>query len=813
MKNLLTLFFLFLSLHLFASNKLILERSSLSNKASDFKQNCAQATFQTDLDINNVRATLLVGGDMWWNGNQGRYIVPKVAEGEAEVSSIFVGGVWMGGVDGFGNIKIAAQTYGTSAGLSDYWPGPISENGQGDAETCANWDRIFTVKGEDIDLHIQQFKEARENDIPYDNSLIPQAVKEWPGLGSELFFDAVGFELPIAHQGLAPFWDENADGVYTPQFGDYPILEQRGCPSPDYADQMSFWIFNDVGNVHTESGADPLQMEIQAQAFAFKTNDQMNDMTFTRYKLVSRLNESLEGAYFGIWLDPDLGCGTDDFIGCDTTRNLMYVYNKDAVDGDDGSNCFGVVPTYGDKVPYFGVDFFRGPLGPKVFGSNGELIDPEVGQSADTLIELGMSSFVYFHNTIANNAVMTFPNTATEYYNYLSGRWRNGDPLTYGGSGFGGTETTRFAFPGEPNNPNAWSMCSVGLPDERNTSLQATGPWRLDPGQVNELIIGIPWVPDVAYPCPDMGRLFRADDLAQSYFDNCFSIADGPDAPDIDWTPLDKKLEAVLSNNEITSNNADESYWGLGSFLDGGFTQQEQLYNFEGYIVYQLKDTSVTVKEFNDSEKARIVFQSDRNNNASDLYNWTYVENPNAGTFDNPLTLVPELKIEGANEGIRNTFEITEDIFTGEPLINYETYYYSAIAYAFNEYEAFDPITERGQMTTYIEGRRNVQIYRVTPRGITDQKEIKIFPNPFSSTTSNMVRIANLPPDAQISVYATDGKLVNRFEVGENLQSIEFPAFEWTPSSSSGTPLSSGIYFIHIQAEGIEERVLKWVSM
>ncbi len=813
MKNLLTLFFILLSLHLFASRKMIMKNPSLSQKTNDFKQNCAQATFQTDLDINNVRATLLVGGDIWWNGNQGRYIVPKVASGEAEVSSIFAAGVWMGGIDGFGNIKIAAQTYGTAAGLSDYWPGPISENGQGDAETCANWDRIFTVTGEDIDLHIQQFKKARENGIAYDIAQIPQTIKEWPGLGNELFFDAVGFELPSAPQGLAPFWDENGDLIYNPQFGDYPILERRGCPVSDYADQMSFWIFNDVGNVHTESGADPLQMEIQAQAFAFKTNDQMNDMTFTKYKLVSRSNESLGGTYFGIWLDPDLGCGEDDFIGCDTTRNLMYVYNEDAVDGDDGSNCFGV-PTYGDKVPYFGVDFFRGPLSPKVFGSNGELIDPEVGQSADTLLELGMSSFIYFWNPPNITIQQTiFPNSASEYYNFLSGRWATGDPITIGAAGLVGTETTRFVFHDEPNDANGWSMCTAGLPDLRLTSLQATGPWRFNPGQVNELIIGIPWVPDVAYPCPDMGRLFRADDLAQSYFDNCFSIADGPDAPDIDWTPLDKKLEAVLSNNEITSNNANESYSDLGSFIDGGFSIQEQLYDFEGYIVYQLRDTTVTRKEFNDSEKARIVFQSDRNNNATDLFNWTYVENPNAGTFDNQRTLVPELKVEGSNEGIRNTFEITEDLFTGEPLINYETYYYSAIAYAFNEYEAFDPVTERGQMTSYLEGPRNVQVYRVTPRAITNPAEIKVFPNPFSSTASNVVRIANLPPNAQISVYATDGKLVNRFEVGENLQSDEFPAFEWKPSSSSDTPLSSGIYFIHIEGEGFEQRVLKWVNM
>ena len=87
---------------------------------------------------------------------------------------------------------------------------------------------------------------------------MPKGVLEWPGQANPFFADAVGFELPFASQGLAPYWDENGDGLYTPQFGDYPIIEIRGCSLPNYADQMEFWIFNDAGNVHTESGEEIL---------------------------------------------------------------------------------------------------------------------------------------------------------------------------------------------------------------------------------------------------------------------------------------------------------------------------------------------------------------------------------------------------------------------------------------------------------------------------------------------------------------------------------------------------------------------------
>ncbi len=688
-----------------------------SEKALEFKMNCAQATAQTDLDINNVRARLLIGGDFGWDGNQARYIVPNVEPGEPEISSIFAGAVWIGGVDPAGNLKVAAQQYGTGSGTSDYWPGPLTEYGQTDAETCTNWDRFFTVTGAEIDQHLIQFQQAQADGIDYDVDLIPQGVKEWPAIGNNLFFDEIGFQLPIASQGFAPFWDEDQDGLYTPQAGDYPIIEIRGCPSPQYPDEMKYWIFNDAGNIHTESNGNAIQMEVQAQSFAYATNDAINDMTFSRYKLINRAVESINDTYFGVWIDPDLGCGEDDYVGCDTTRNMMYVYNADAVDGSNGASCTGGINTYGNKIPYLGVDYFRGPLAPKVFNANGELVNPTLGQLPDTIVELGMTSFMYFNRASATtNSAQTDPTTPLEYYNYLCGTWRDGSSLTVGGTGLGGTVRTKFALHDEPNDENGWSMCAANLPLEDRKTVQGSGPFRLDPGQVNELIIGIPWVPDVAYPCPDMSRLFKAADVAQSLFNSCFDTGlDGPDAPDLSFIPLDQKVIGVLSNNVVTSNNRNENYSELDPISPPSLTNDEGSYKFEGYIVYQLLDEDVRGDELNDTEKARIAFQSDRKNEAEDIFNWLPVANPNAGPFDPQFVFIPELQVEGENEGLKTSFELTEDLFSNAPLENQTTYYYMTIAYGYNEYEPFDPDTRAGQATPYIESMRNVQVYSVIP--------------------------------------------------------------------------------------------------
>ncbi|MBK9151896.1 MAG: hypothetical protein IPM26_13270 [Saprospiraceae bacterium] len=117
----------------------------------------------------------------------------------------------------------------------------------------------------------------------------------------------------------------------------------------------------------------------------------------------------------------------------------------------------------------------------------------------------------------------------------------------------------RYAFPDDPNRLTGWSMCTANLPFGDRRTLQATGPLLLQPGATNELIIGIVFVPNIDYPCPDITRLKFADDIAQALFDNCFDITDGPDAPDITGVELDREI-IIMFSNEATSNNFNESY-------------------------------------------------------------------------------------------------------------------------------------------------------------------------------------------------------------------------------------------------------------
>ncbi|PSR01550.1 MAG: hypothetical protein BRD50_08610 [Bacteroidetes bacterium SW_11_45_7] len=432
-------------------------------------------------------------------------------------------------------------------------------------QTCNNYDRFWEVSGSDID----QLIAASDNGT----STVPQSdissnILQWPAKGNTNATGTQGTTINVTDD-LAPFEDVDGDGQYDPTQGDYPIINEN-C-SGVYADQMIFWVFNDKGNIHTETGGQAIGLEIKATAFAFNTSDEVNNMTFYRYQITNESSTKLNDAYMGQWVDPDLGCFDDDFVGCDTTRELGIVYNGDAVDEDCATK------GYGSNPPLLGVDYFEGPN--KVNGD-----------------ELGMSSFLYYNNDFS---VTGNPETAVHYYNYLSGFWKDGSPFTYGGNGYGGSQPFPYMFPSDPSNQSsgAWSECSEGNTPADRRFLQSSGPFTLAPGAVNDITIGVTWVrpPNQSGCAADFDALRRADDKAQSLFDNCFDLIDRPDAPSLQIREMDEELVIKLFN-EPSSNNYKEQYESVDpdAALAAEFdsVDYDTTYNFQGYKLYQLRDAA-----------------------------------------------------------------------------------------------------------------------------------------------------------------------------------------------------------------------------
>ncbi len=694
---------------------------------------CAPATAATELDLNNVRALIQSGGDMWWDFISAQYEVPK----GGGTNAIFAGSLWMGGEDVNDQLKLAALRFRQG---NDYWTGPLTTDGSAeiDAETCRKYDKHFRITRAMVERHAEWAATGEPSDYQ-----IPEEIREWPAHGD-------------VSQGqdfyLAPFYDygagkdgQLADGVYNPEEGDYPyydLAEEIDCRTNRvvtlYGDETLWWVFNDKGNVHTESGGEPIGMEVRAQAFAFSTNDAVNDMTFYNYELINRGSQTLTNTYFAQWVDADLGCSQDDYVGCDVGRGLGFTYNGNDVD----ATCNG--QTYGANPPAVGVDFFEGPYQ----DSTGQADDVGIGPNealngigyGDTIVDnerFGMRHFFY-HNL--GSGPRGDPRVATEYYNYMRGFWKDGTRMTYGGNGYdpsGTNPPADFMFPGK-SDPKGWGTGGSSEPEWTEVTagnqpgdrrfMQSAGPFTLNPGDVNDITVGVVWAKAASGDAfASVEALKTADTKAQSLFENCFEVLDGPDAPVVEIQELDEELILTLHNPSI-SNNYKEAYADVDPFipdmavdeqtnyvLDTATGQYDQVetvdttyydrkYRFQGYRIYQVADQTVSPNELGDPDQARLVAQVDLKDDVGELINYELDEDIGAS--------VPVVKADSVNQGVKHSFRITEDQFaTTDPrLVNHKEYHYIAIAYAYNNFKDYDPNDPNkldGQKQPYLESRRS----------------------------------------------------------------------------------------------------------
>jgi hypothetical protein len=668
---------------------------------------CSPSNSQTDLDVNNVRTTIMGGGDMWWNLSDPQYEIPK----GGNKHSLFAGALWIGGVDAGGQLKVAAMTY--RQGGNDFWSGPLNvDNATISADECAKWDKHFKIDRSEVEEYVARFIPAGGNDPTYTTEMIPESILNWPGSGNK---EARGYS-----QYLAPFYDVNGNGIYEPYAGDYPDYNVTGNNDAAalFGDQTLWWVFNDKGNIHAETEADPLGLEIHAQAFGFTSDNEVNDMTFYNYTIINRSTLPLNDTYFGQWVDADLGYYLDDYVGCDVNLGLGFCYNGDAE--DEGANGYGFNP------PAIGVDFFQGPLADPFDGIDNDR-DGTIDEAGEQII---MSKFVYYNN---DGTVQGNPNDGTDIYNYLRGIWKDNVPMTFGGDGHGAgtgstTDECNFMFPGTSDDQfpgQEWTEQTAGnIPADRRF-LQSAGPFTLQPGAVNSITTGVVWARAKSGGQTASIQLLKIYDReAQALFDNNFNILNGPDAPDLTLRELDKELIFTLSNGD-NSNNKNESY----SEKDPYITKPANIanspdYKFQGYVVYQLKSATVSVTDLDDLDKARLVFRSDINDTVSGIVN-QYLD-PILGVYT-PIEEVASILSEGVvgsvDEGVQYSFQITEDKFAlgNTRLVNHKTYYFMSLSYGYNKAEEnsspydVNAADYDGRNQPYISGRRNIKVYSGIP--------------------------------------------------------------------------------------------------
>lgn len=829
------------------------KQSALQTKAAV----CKRAQSTAELNINDVRARINAYGNMWFDGTVTRYYLPKTET----TSPLYCAALWIGGTDVNDQLRIAALRFGSDG--DDYWPGPLELNtAYVDLTMCNKYDRHYTITQNEVRTFCGMFDYSGATPVPnedFDESQISQVIKDWPAHDDENQF---------VSSYLAPFYDADGDGVYDWRKGDYPYYDFSNelCPRTWKAahpgsslrmaetmettdsivtggilsdqvlkgDQTIWWVFNDMGNVHTESEGQPIGLEIRAQAFAFATNDDINRMTFYSYEIINRSTYTLKDTYFSQWVDPDLGYAGDDYVGCDVRRGLGYCYNGDENDGPGAA-------TYSGIPPAVGIDFFQGPYmdpdgkdNPKIdidkmrlyyssFLDNYKQLDSagnyvgndalgrtvydtfSLTQDADLFLNawyfkkndsigncaingvnfgngivdderFGMRRFVYYNNQ--SSGENGEPNKATDYYNYLRGKWRNGQRMWFGGDGLNVEQGAirdlecDFMFPGNSDpwnwgtngvDPHSagytkenWSEANEGNRPNDRRFMQSAGPFTLRPGAVNYITVGIPFAKASSGNAWSSVEMLREiDDVCQALFDNCFKVLDGPDAPTLVVQEMSNEVILYITYDNPSSNNYGEKYAEIDPSIprqyttlegledypgdtaythgDTSFTVQTELskvhfydsverqYRFEGYQIYQLKDPSVSIADLRNPNKAQLVAQCDLENYYDEEHTLpigtlvNYEQNSATGL------IAGTIMVSGENKGIRHVFRVSNDKFaTGAntALVNNKEYYYVCVAYAhnrFKEYSQSDPLKLDGQKSPYLAGRTNEWGQAISP--------------------------------------------------------------------------------------------------
>lgn len=705
-KYLATIVALLLAIFVGAKEPPNLDSGSLNGTNKRLKSRCENASSQVDLQVNNVRARIMNGGDMWWDlANAARYEIPRVPDGSDEPRrhSLFAGSIWIGGLEN-GNVIAAAQTY-RGAG-NDFWPGPLDTNlASLKKADCDYWDKVFQVTKTEIDDFLKEFEESGGK------TDVPQNIRQWPGNGRAGTRE---------DRFMAPYVDVGGGPGYDPAAGDYPDI--RG-------DQAVWYVYNDMGNLKTETGSPGIGLEMRTMAFAFASSDEINNMTFYETTIYNRGKRQLDKTYFGQWVDADLGSYDDDYVGCDTVRGLGICYNADNF--DDG------IAGYGANPPSVGVDFFKGPLADLEIAFNagkGDGIDNDgdgeidetdttyyqelralgyekmpliyegdgVDNNRNGLIDepeedITMSKFVYYNNRFTTNGNVR-RGTVTDYYGYLTGKWKNGDCLKYGGDGFSTSsdKCANFMFPSDPRDPDGWSEVTANNEAGDRRFLQSAGPFTLKPGAVNKVTIGVVWArASSGGNTGSYDLLLLADDKAQKLFNNDFQLLDGPNAPDITTVELDKEVLIMLQRDDyIETEGYEESEVGING--------ESIPYSFQGYQLFQLANSQVTADQLLNPDFAREVWQVDTRDEMDKLVNREY-----DSEVDEYL---PQVMVDGANEGVSHSIQLNTDAFASgnAKMVNHRTYHYMLLAYA-----SVGP-EHTSEYRQYLSGRR-VQKFAVTP--------------------------------------------------------------------------------------------------
>lgn len=228
----------------------------------------------------------------------------------------------------------------------------------------------------------------------------------------------------------APYVDVNNNGVYDPGID---------IPGVKNAQQTFFACYSDADTSSHNAGEGfgggtlPLGAEVRITSWAYSTggNTFLDNTIFMRFEILNNSLNNWEQVHFSLFNDFDIGIATDDYVGCDTIRNMGYAYNATISDGTGAGNSYGIPP------PASGNIFLRGAM------LNG--------------VDLGLTSFMnLFGSGSAPPPCESTPNgEPLGAFNYAQGFKKDLTPYVIPNTS--PPQITKFSYSGDPETRIGWT--------------------------------------------------------------------------------------------------------------------------------------------------------------------------------------------------------------------------------------------------------------------------------------------------------------------------------------------------------------------
>lgn len=577
----------------------------------------ADANIYSKFNINQISTFIYNDGraDIGDYGNSG-LVYPK----GSRCTAVFQSGLlWGGKVNG--QIRTGGSAYRT--GLM---PGKILEDGTAENPKSPGV-RVFRVRRDykSADLSMESSDEGKSSNEIYD-----QYEKDWN-------------EWP-AGKG-APFEDVDGDGRYD------PTVDHPGVPG---ADQTLWFVANDLDSNQTKYlyGALPFGIEMQTTVWGYSGPAPIGNTVFKRYLLINKSKTDFKDMYIGIWSDPDLGDAGDDYVGCDTTLDVGYVYNARNFD-------YVYTPL---NPPSIGFCLVRGPI------VNGDSKDVAyfMNRRLSGKKNLPMTAFsnIYkngggvWHEPYQGN----YQGGTIFLYNLLQGLLGDGTPHPVPISLGGGT--TKFPYSGDPVTGNGFTWAKVdyggsnmGVPSDKKLMV-CSGPFNMAPGDTQEIVFA-----QVAGGAIDGIDYLHAITYMKTYSAFVRTVFNDDGKPMMSFAV--PKVSATALNNKIVLD------WGEDTNNINQIENGNYFYGFQGYNVYQFPNITSQFKD------GKLVATFDKVDGVGKIIDDYY--DPVGGT------VLAGVSKYGSDSGVQRFFSITKDYLRNEPLANGNDYCFGVTQYSYTD--------------------------------------------------------------------------------------------------------------------------------